>query len=152
LRSEKRALTPLLPYKRNGVTFAGGVRAPSWVFATGVLPTQFGSDKRPLSGEPRWTTQFRSLFARGAEVLAAGGSDLAHTVRCDQFVRDWRSVPFFHEVRRQACGKHIPPSTTVVEDAMPLPQAGITMNLVARPADGPAVEPVFPDSSSSTTS
>jgi enamine deaminase RidA (YjgF/YER057c/UK114 family) len=122
------------------------------VFATGVLPTQFGSDKRPLSGEPRWTTQFRSLFARGAEVLAAGGSDLAHTVRCDQFVRDWRSVPFFHEVRRQACGKHIPPSTTVLEDAMPLPEAGITMNLVARPADGPAVEPVFPDSSSSTTS
>ena len=145
MRSEKRALTPLLPYKRNGVTFAGGVRAPSWVFATGVLPTQFGSDKRPLSGEPRWTTQFRSLFARGAEVLAAGGSDLAHTLRCDQFVRDWRSVPFFHEVRRQACGKHIPPSTTVLEDAMPLPEAGITMNLVARPADGPAVEPVFPD-------
>jgi hypothetical protein len=55
-------------------------------------------------------------------------------------------------VRRQACGKHIPPSTTVLEDAMPLPEAGITMNLVARPADGPAVEPVFPDSSSSTTS
>ena len=145
MRSEKRALTPLLPYERNGVTFAGGVRAPSWVFATGVLPTQFGSDKRPLSGEPRWTTQFRSLFARGAEVLAAGGSDLAHTVRCDQFVRDWRSVPFFHEVRRQACGKHIAPSTTVLEEAMPLPEAGITMNLVARPADGPALEPVFPD-------
>jgi enamine deaminase RidA (YjgF/YER057c/UK114 family) len=139
------AVRALLPYKRDGLTFAGGMRAPNWVLATGVLPTQFGSEKRPLSGEPGWTTQFRSLFARGAEVLAAGASDLAHTVRCDQFVRDWRSVPFFHEVRRQACGKHIPPSTTVLEDAMPLPEAGITMNLVARPADGPAVEPVFPE-------
>src|SRR5688572_4106138 len=136
---------PLLPYERDGVAFAGGMAAPGWVFATGVLPTQFGSGKRPLSGEPRWTTQFRSLFARGAEVLAAGGSDLAHTVRCDQFVRDWRSVPFFHEMRRQACGRHIPPSTTVLEDAMLLPEAGITMNLVSRPADGPAVEAVFPD-------
>lgn len=136
---------PLLPYERDGVAFAGGMAAPGWVFATGVLPTQFGSGKRPFSGEPRWTTQFRSLFARGAEVLAAGGSDLAHTVRCDQFVRDWRSVPFFHETRRQACGRHIPPSTTVLEDAMLLPEAGITMNLVARPADGPAVEAVFPD-------
>ena len=139
------AVRALLPYKRDGLTFAGGMRAPSWVFATGVLPTQFGSDRRPLSGEPRWTTQFRSLFARGAEVLEAGASDLAHAVRCDQFVRDWRSVPFFHEMRRQACGKHIAPSTTVLEDAMPLPEAGITMNLVARPADGPALEPVFPD-------
>ncbi len=70
-------------------------------------------------------------------MLKAGGSDLAHTVRCDQFVRDWRSVPFFHEVRRQSCGKHIPPSTTVLEDAMLLPQAGMTMNLVARPIEGP---------------
>jgi enamine deaminase RidA (YjgF/YER057c/UK114 family) len=145
LSLKNRGLTPLLPYKRKGLTFAGGMRAPSWVFATGVLPTQFGSDKRPLSGEPRWTTQFRSLFARGAGVLAAGGSDLAHTVRCDQFVRDWRAVPFFHEARRQACGRHIPPSTTVLEDAVPLPEAQITMNLVARPADGPPVEAVFPD-------
>jgi enamine deaminase RidA (YjgF/YER057c/UK114 family) len=141
----KNAVRALMPYKRDGVAFAGGMRAPSWVFATGVLPTQFGSARRPLSGEPRWTTQFRSLFARGAEVLAAGGSDLAHTVRCDQFVRDWRAVPFFHEARRQACGKHIPPSTTVLEDAVPLAEAQITMNLVARPADGPRVEAVFPD-------
>jgi enamine deaminase RidA (YjgF/YER057c/UK114 family) len=139
------AVRALLPYKRDGLTLAGGMRAPGWVLATGVLPTQFGSEKRPLSGEPGWTTQFRSLFARGAEVLAAGASDLAHTVRCDQFVRDWRSVPFFHEMRRQACGKHIPPSTTVLEDAVLAPEAGITMNLVARPADGPALEPVFPE-------
>jgi enamine deaminase RidA (YjgF/YER057c/UK114 family) len=121
------------------------MRAPGWVFATGVLPSQFGSKTRPLSGEPAWTTQFRSLFARGAQVLAAGKSDFAHAVRCDQFVRDWRSVPFFHEARRQACGKHIPPSTTVLEDAVALAQADITMNLVARPLDGPALEPLFPD-------
>lgn len=144
--SLKKALVqPLLPYQRGGIAFAGGMRTPQWVLATGVLPGAFGSKKRPLSGEPAWTTQFRSLFARGAEVLSAGGSDLAHTVRCDQFVRDYRSVPFFHEMRRQACGKHIPPSTTVLEDAVPLPEANITMNLVARPAEGPAVEAVFPD-------
>jgi enamine deaminase RidA (YjgF/YER057c/UK114 family) len=33
----------------------------------------------------------------------------------------------------------------VLEDAVPLPEAHITMNLVARPADGPPVEAVFPD-------
>jgi hypothetical protein len=43
------------------------------------MPTQCGSAARPLSGEPRWTTEFRSLWARAQEVLRAGGSDLAHT-------------------------------------------------------------------------
>ena len=142
---KKALVQPLLPYERDGIGFAGGMRTPQWVFATGVLPGEFGSKTRPLSGEPAWTTQFRSLFARGAAVLAAGGSDLAHTVRCDQFVRDYRSVPFFHEMRRQACGKHIPPSTTVLEDAVPLPDANITMNLVARPAEGPPVQALFPE-------
>ena len=143
---KKALVQPLAPYERDGIRFAGGMRTLQWVFATGVLPDAFGSNKRPLSGEPAWTTQFRALFARGAAVLAAGGSDLAHTVRCDQFVRDHRSVPFFHEARRQACGRHIPPSTTVLEDAVPLAEANITMNLVARPAEGaPAIEALFPE-------
>jgi hypothetical protein len=47
------------------------MRAGHWVFASGLLPTKFGSAARPLSGEPRWTTEFRSLFARGQEVLRA---------------------------------------------------------------------------------
>jgi enamine deaminase RidA (YjgF/YER057c/UK114 family) len=136
---------PLLPHELGSVLLAGGMCAGHWVFASGVLPTKFGSSARPLSGEPGWTTEFRSLFARGQEVLRAGGSDLGRTVRCDQFVRDWRSVPFFHEMRRIACGKHIPPSTTVLEDALLLPEAGATMNLVARTEGGPPITPFFPE-------
>jgi enamine deaminase RidA (YjgF/YER057c/UK114 family) len=139
------AVRPLLPYEIGAVPLAGGMRAGHWVLASGVLPTKFGSSARPLSGEPRWTTEFRSLFARAQEVLRAGGSDLGRTVRCDQFVREWRSVPFFHEMRRIACGKHIPPSTTVLEDALLLPEAGATMNLVARTEDGPPITPFFPE-------
>jgi len=143
--SKDSPVRPLLPLELGPLSLAGGMRAGHWVFATGLLPTEFGSSARPLSGEPRWTTEFRSLFARGQEVLRAGGSDLGRTVRCDQFVRDWRSVPFFHEMRRNACGKHIPPSTTVLEDALLLPEAGMTMNFVARSEDGPPITPVFPE-------
>jgi enamine deaminase RidA (YjgF/YER057c/UK114 family) len=139
------AVHPLLPFELGPLTLAGGMRAGPWVFASGVLPTQLGSSARPLSGEPRWTTEYRSLFARAQEVLRAGGSDLGRTVRCDQFARDWRSVPFFHEMRRVSCGKHIPPSTTVLEDALLLPEAGMTMNLVARSEEGPPVTPIFPE-------
>lgn len=129
----------LLPYEVDGVRLAGVVRAADWVFATGILPTDLGG-RRGLLGEPAWTTQYRSLFARAQEVLKAAGSDLSRTVRCDQFARDYRSVPFFHEMRRQACGRHIPPSTTVLEDGVL--RGGMTMNMVAR---GTEITPLFPD-------
>jgi len=132
---------PLLPFEMHGVRLAGGMRAGDWVFATGILPGELGGE-RGLLGEPAWTTQYRSLFVRAKEILEAGGSDLAHTVRCDQFAREWRSVPFFHEMRRQACGKHIPPSTTVLEEGVL--KGGMTMNMVAR-TGGASVTPLFPD-------
>ena len=77
-------------------------------------------------------------------MLEAGGTDLAHAVRCDQFLPDWRAMPFFHEVRRNACGQHIPPSTSVLEAGLLLPEAAVTMNLVAVAPDGPALIPLFP--------
>jgi enamine deaminase RidA (YjgF/YER057c/UK114 family) len=115
------------------------------VFATGLLPTAFGSSARPLSGEPQWTAQFRSLWERARQVMQAGGSDLSRVVRADQFFTDWRTVPFFHETRRQACGKHIPPSTSVLEAGLLLPRAAVAMNLVAVAQDGPGITPLFPE-------
>ena len=55
--------------------------------------------RAPPSG--RFDAAMKPPWARAQEVLRAGGSDLAHTVRCDQFVRDWRAVPSFHESRRR---------------------------------------------------
>jgi enamine deaminase RidA (YjgF/YER057c/UK114 family) len=124
---------------------AAGTRAGDWVFATGLLPSAFGSSTRPLSGEPQWTAQFRSLWTHAQEVLRAGGSDLSRVVRADQFFTDWRAVPFFHEARRNACGKHIPPSTSVLEAGLLLPRAAVAMNLLAVSADGPAITPLFPE-------
>jgi hypothetical protein len=84
------AVQPLLPYDVNWgrLTLAGGARAGDWIFASGLMPTRFGSAARPLSGEPAWTIQFRSLWERAQAVLAAGGTDLTHAVRCDQVLPD----------------------------------------------------------------
>jgi enamine deaminase RidA (YjgF/YER057c/UK114 family) len=122
------AVQPLLPYEvnRGRLTLAGGARAGDWIFASGLMPTRFGSAARPLSGEPDWTIQFRSVWERAQAVLEAGGTDLTHAVRCDQFLPDWRAMPFFHEVRRHACGQHIPPSTSVLEAGLLLPEAAVT--------------------------
>jgi enamine deaminase RidA (YjgF/YER057c/UK114 family) len=138
---------PLLPFEAGPgrLPLACGTRAGNWVFASGLLPSAFGSSARPLSGEPQWTAQFRSLWARAQEVLRAGGSDLSRIVRADQFFTDWRAVPFFHETRRNACGKHIPPSTSVLQAGLLLPRASVAMNLVAVSDDGPGITPIFPE-------
>lgn len=137
---------PLLPFAAGPgrLPLAGGARGGDWVFANGLLPSNFGAAARPMSGEPQPTLQFRSLWERAQEVLRAGGSELTRVVRADQFFADWRTVPFFHETRRQACGKHIPPSTSVLEAGMLLPQATVTMNLLAVADAGPAITPLFP--------
>jgi enamine deaminase RidA (YjgF/YER057c/UK114 family) len=137
---------PLLPYEvqPGRLLLASGVRAGDWIFASGLLPTRFGATARPLSGEPAWTIQCRSLWERAQAVLAAGGTDLAHLVRCDQFLPDWRAMPFFHAVRREVCGAHIPPSTSVLEAGLLVPEAAVTMHLVAVAPGGPALLPLFP--------
>ena len=96
------------------------------------------------TGQMTWAMQCRSLWERAQAVLAAGGTALAHTVRCDQFLPDWRAMPFFHAVRREVCGTHIPPSTSVLEAGLLLPEAAVTMHLVAVAPSGPALLPLFP--------
>jgi len=144
--SQASSVHPLLPYEVSPgrLLLASGVRAGDWIFASGLLPTRFGSAARPLSGEPAWTIQCRSLWERALAVLAAGGTDLAHTVRCEQVLPDWRAMPFFHAVRREVCGAHIPPSTSVLEAGLLLPGAAVTMHLVAVAPGGPALHPLFP--------
>ncbi len=139
----------LLPYAVNAatppLTLAGGARAGHWVFACGLMPTRIGPPAQALTGESEWTLQFRSLWERARAVLEAGGSDIGRTVRADQFLCDYRAMPFFHEMRRVACGRHIPPSTSVLESALLLPDAGVSMNLVGIAAGGPTLTPIFPE-------
>ena len=67
--------------------------AGDWIFASGLLPTRFGSAAGSLSGEPGWTIQFRSLWERAQAVLAAGGTDLTHTMLQDVSVNTERHLP-----------------------------------------------------------
>src|SRR5262245_64348751 len=108
--SQASSVSPLLPYEMASgrLRLASGVRAGQWIFASGLLPTRFGSAARPFSGEPGWTIQCRSLWERAQAVLAAGGTDLTNTVSGDPLLPDWRALTFFHAVLREVCGRHIP--------------------------------------------
>ncbi len=151
-RNTVEALLPM-GSGRSRPRYARGVRAGGWVFASGVMATddagrlapQVAANPRPLSGLPRWHTEAALMYARAAEVLKAGGSDFANAVRTDQYFPDWRAVPFLHQVRREFCGGYVPPSTSILEPALALPGAGMSMEVIAMvPGNGLAPAPVFP--------
>jgi enamine deaminase RidA (YjgF/YER057c/UK114 family) len=146
------AAEPLLPVTLGAgrIPFARGMRAGPWVFASGVLATDFENgiapdvlcEGRPLSGDPRWYREASRMYALADEVLRAGGADFSRVVRTDQYFPDWRAVPFLHQARREYCGNYVAPSTSVLLPRLPLPQAGMTMDVIAvRDGD---IEPVFP--------
>jgi enamine deaminase RidA (YjgF/YER057c/UK114 family) len=144
---------PLLPVAlgQARIPYARGMRAGPWVFASGVLATDFEhaiapeviGGERPLSGEPRHYREARLLYRRAAEVLAAGGADFSRAVRTDQFFPDWRAVPFLHQARREHCLDYVAPSTSILEAALLLPEASMSMDVVAI-AEGSALS-VFPE-------
>ncbi len=134
-----------LPVGQDDLALARGMRAGDWVFANGIAPTRFAPPSRPLSGEPDFAIQARSVWESLGEVLAAGDADVSRMVRSDQFLPDWRAMPFFHESRRQACGKYIAPSTSVLLPGLLWPRACVTSDVIARSRSGGAVEAIYPD-------
>ena len=138
---------------RSDTRRARGVRAGRWVFVNGAMATdetgqlarEITENPRPLSGLPRWHKEANSMYMRASEVLRAGGSDFAHAVRTDQYLPDWRAVPFLHQVRREFCGGYVAPSTSILEPALSLAAAGMSMEVTAVvPGDGLEPKHIFP--------
>ncbi|HEV7803342.1 MAG TPA: RidA family protein [Burkholderiales bacterium] len=146
----------LLPVALGGgrIPYARGIRAGNWIFASGIMATDFEHGLAPdvaaagsrLTGEPKGYREAACMYARAQEVLRAAGTDFSSVVRTDQFFPDWRAVPFLHQARREYCGTYIAPSTSILEPALLLPGAGMTMDLIAVDTQrGPAPKPLVPD-------
>lgn len=153
--SKGAEVKPILPVTVGParVPLARGVQAGRWVFASGVMATdakggpapEIIESPRPLSGQPRWYREALCLYRRAEEVLKAGGTDFRHVVRTEQYFPDWRAVPFLHQARKERCGNYIPPSTSILEPRLLLPEAGMSMEMIAvRPGSGLDVTPVYP--------
>lgn len=142
----------LLPAKLGGrIPYARGVKAGQWIFASGILATDFVQGLAPeaaagecaLMGEPQWYREAAFLYRRAREVLLAGGADFSSIVRTDQYFPDWRAVPFLHMARREHCGAYVAPSTSILEPQLPIPDAGMSMDLIA--VSGAKINPIIPE-------
>lgn len=138
---------------RSRPRIARGMRAGPWIFASAAMATdaagelarEVASNPRPLSGLPRAHTEAALMYTRAAEVLKAGGSGFANAVRTDQYLPDWRAVPFLHQLRREFCAGYVPPSTSILVPALSLPGAGMSMEVIATvPGEGLDPTCVFP--------
>jgi enamine deaminase RidA (YjgF/YER057c/UK114 family) len=133
------------------VPYARGIRAGGWIFASGIMAADFEQGfaldvAGDLRGEPKAYLEAAGMYARAQEVLHAAGADFSNVVRTDQYYPDWRAVPFLHQARREYCGSYIAPSTSILEPALLLPDAGMQMDLIAiDPRRSPPAKALVPD-------
>jgi enamine deaminase RidA (YjgF/YER057c/UK114 family) len=130
---------PLLPVELGAgkVKFAQGMKAGSWVFATGVMAQDFKtgiaadvlSERAPHAGLPKREKEAQRIFENIDAVLRAAGTDRTNLVRTDQYYTTVKAVPPYQQTRRQFLAGRIPPSTSIAQQALLLP--GADMNIQA---------------------
>jgi enamine deaminase RidA (YjgF/YER057c/UK114 family) len=136
--AEKNA-EPLLPIELGAgkVRFAQGMKAGSWVFATGVMAQDFKNgiapdvlaERAPHAGLPKREKEAQRIFENVDAVLRAAGAERTNLVRTDQYYTTVKAVPPYQQTRRQFLGGRIPPSTSIAQQGLLLP--GADMNIQA---------------------
>ena len=130
---------PLLPVELGAgkVKFAQGMKAGSWVFATGLMAQDFShgiapdvlSESAPHAGLPKREKEAQRIFDNLDAVLAAAGTDRSNLVRTDQYYTTVKAVPPYQQIRREHLRGRIPPSTSIAQQGLLLP--GADMNIQA---------------------
>ncbi|HEY1363983.1 MAG TPA: RidA family protein [Xanthobacteraceae bacterium] len=137
---------PLLPVElgAGSVRFAQGMRAGPWVFATGVMAQDFRNgiapdvlaERAPHAGLPKREKEAQRIFENIDAVLRAAGTDRSNLVRTDQYYTTVKAVPPYQQIRRQFLSGRIPPSTSIAQQALLLPDADMNiqaLGVIPRP-------------------
>ena len=131
------------------IHLATAVKAGPWVFlngieavdyAVGLDPSVAGTAQLPYHGLPKTRREGDFICARLRQLLEKAGTSFANTVRLDQYYPNFYAVDPYHLARHAAFGTYIPPSTSVVMQALLPRSAEITASLLAV-APGSGLEP-----------
>ena len=135
------AAEPLLPVELGAgkIKFAQGMKAGRWVFATGLMAQDFIngvvpdvlSAGAPHAGLPKREKEAQRIFQNLDAVLAATGTDRSNLVRTDQYYTTVKAVPPYQQVRRAFLRGRIPPSTSITQKRLLLPDADMNVQAVA---------------------
>jgi enamine deaminase RidA (YjgF/YER057c/UK114 family) len=123
------------------VSYGYAVKAGPWIFLTGheaydwetggVPDEVAGRPGFPLYGHHRSRREGDFILQRMRRVLSEFGTDLAHSIRLDQYYPNPRAVAAYHLSRHAEFGNYIPPSTSVVMERCFAAEATISTSLIA---------------------
>ena len=140
-KTASRAAEPLLPVELGAgkIRFAQGMKAGRWVFATGLMGQDFVNgiapevlaERTPHAGLPKREKEAARLFANLDSVLRAAGTDRTNLVRTDQYYTTVNAVPPYQHVRREFLQGRIPPSTSIAQKRLLLPDADMNLQAMA---------------------
>ena len=151
----KPAAEPLLAVELGAgkIKFARGMKAGRWVFANGLMAQDFTQGfaggiapdvlaaRMPHGGRPKREKEAVRIYENLDAVLRAAGTDRTNLVRTDQYYTTVKAVPPYQQARREFLEGRIPPSTSIAQRGLLLPDADITVQaLAAIPQPGFAVE------------
>jgi enamine deaminase RidA (YjgF/YER057c/UK114 family) len=132
---------PLLPVELGSgrIKFAQGIKAGRWVFATGVMAQDFINgiapdvlaERAPHAGIPKREKEALRIFENLDAVLRAAGTDRNNLVRTDQYYTTVNAVPPYQQIRREFLHARIPPSTSIAQRKLLLPDADMNIQTVA---------------------
>ena len=140
-KTVSRTAEPLLPVELGSgkIRFAQGVKAGRWVFATGLMGQDFVNgiapdvlaERTPHAGLPKREKEAARVFANLDAVLRAAGTDRTNLVRTDQYYATVKAVPPYQHVRREFLQGRIPPSTSIAQKRLLLPDADMNIQAMA---------------------
>jgi len=140
-KSASRAAQPLLPVELGAgkIRFAQGMKAGRWVFATGLMAQDFVNGiapdvlatRAPHASLPKREKEAQRIFENLEAVLSAAGTDGSNLVRTDQYYTTVKAVPPYQQVRREFLRGRIPPSTSITQKRLLLPDADMTVQALA---------------------
>ena len=136
-------------------SYAYAVKAGPWIFLTGhegfdfekgMVPEVTGAAAFPAYGTPPLRREADYLVRRMATVLKGLGSDLAHSLRVDQYYTIPDAAAAYHDTRHAEFGKYIPPSTSLIMERCFSRACNTNVSMVAvDAAGGPALQPFYPE-------
>jgi enamine deaminase RidA (YjgF/YER057c/UK114 family) len=138
------------------VPYAYAVKAGPWVFLTGheAYDWETGLLDDAVLGPPGFPAyghhhpsrrEADFILERMRRVLGEFGTDLAHSIRLDQYYPNPRAVAAYHLSRHAAFGAYIPPSTSVVVERCFGAGSTISTSLIAvTPEPGYEIRKVHP--------
>jgi enamine deaminase RidA (YjgF/YER057c/UK114 family) len=124
----------------SAVNYAYAVKAGPFVFlnghegydfAAGYVPAVAGPLGFPEYGKPRLRREADFVIERMGQILKSFGTDLAHSVRLDQYYTEADAVRAYHLARFAAFGKYVPPSTSIITERCFGGKSTISTSLVA---------------------